>query len=173
MSNQNNDENIIRKIPVLPYLIGMVYGKGKTNINELCEEYHLDINVTRNDNDEIYFIVKLHEDEEAEQNSQDEMLIAKERLDTVENMIRGLIKKKYMEYQHHEQIKKKYREEKINQKYFQKSKDLKERILGFRQNNQSNQSNQKEEEKPQDLGLKKNPFYALSSIIEDEEEDDE
>lgn len=168
MSNQNNDESLIRKIPVLPYLIGMVYGKGKTNINELSEEYHLDINVTRNDNDESYFIVKLPDDEEAEENNQDEMLIAKERLDTVENMIRGLIKKKYLEYQHHEQIKKKYLEEKINQKYFQKSKDLKERIMGFRQNYRPQH---KEEEKPKDpdAGLKKNPFYLLSSITEEDE----
>lgn len=168
MYEQSNDESLIRKIPVLPYLIGMVYGKGKTNINELSEEYHLDINVTRNDNDESYFIVKLPDDEEADENNHDEMLIAKERLDTVENMIRSLIKKKYLEYQHHEQIKKKYREEKINQKYFQKSKDLKERIMRFRQNNHSQH---KEEEKPKDhnAGLKKNPFYMLSSITEEDE----
>lgn len=171
MSNLNNDESLIRKIPVLSYLIGMVYGKGKTNINELSEEYHLDISVMRSDTDESYFVVKLPTDEERSvgENNIDEMLIAKERLDTVENMIRSLIKKKYLEYQHHEEIKKKYREEKINQKYFQKSKDLKERIRNFKQNNHP-QSRVEQKPKDPDAGLKKNPFYALSSIEEEDEE---
>jgi len=159
MSNKELDEKFIRKIGVLPHLIGMVYGKGKINIMELSKEYHLDIKIVRN-NDDNYFEIKLFDDEEIDINNYEQKLIAIERLDNVKYIIENLIKRKSLEFQQHEQIKKKYREEKINHKYFDKSIELKERFINFRQNIDY----LKEDD---NIGLKKNPFYILTSISEE------
>jgi hypothetical protein len=173
-NNKEIDEKFIRKIVVLPHLIGMVYGKGKINIIELSKEYHLDINIVRNNNDNNYFEIKLFDDEEIDINNYEQTLIATERLDNVKHIIENLIKRKSLEFHQHEQIKKKYREEKINHKYFDKSTELKDRITNFRHNHiEYNHQNEHKHYDPNNNnnnnnGLKKNPFFVLSSISEED-----
>lgn len=165
------DRSLTRKVQVFQNLIGMVYGRGKVNIIELSEELHLEINVDRDLDGQTYFVISLPSDEPLDSLSDDQLILANERLASAENVLKNLIRKKSEEYNYHEKIKKKHCEEKINRKHFEKSNTLRRRFLG--QSNQlSKEDLLKQAKDNKKKAQMKNPYYLLSISENDEDEDD-